>query len=476
MSIYKATLDDLLLQLYAHNTHNNKHPDYMLWLGAGASVTSGIPTASGVVQDLLRRVYAQRNKLAIEEASTVTDEEIRRWALSHLDWFNPGDMNKSEYAQVMENVHAPPEMRARYLKGLMRNTRPSTGYKYLGMLLSKGVFDTIITTNFDHLIRQAADPTLAIPLIEVNALEQYPTLTPFPDEPRIIRLHGDFWHGNVLNTEGEIEETPIIRYEAVTRLLQAYGLIVVGYSGSDRKIMDKLFETLIDNHNIGRKGVYWCHRKGSFLPSRVARFLDDAPHAYLVEIENLDFDSVMAQIAAQFRLELPSTASLQEQLENVQEQLAVAWDWQALLTQFVDNSFTKTANVQLQKNLIELAKILECVQAILVCINTSSSSWSVAATVNMTIPHGAVHLSEPLLAKLTENQQSTIRFMLGEPAENDPILQGFSKDHVIEIFTVWHDSQLRGFIVFNSAQSIIEHHEIKLVRAAAQLLVIISST
>ena len=224
--IRKVTLDSLIRQL---PVDNYRHPDYMMWLGAGASVSSEIPTASGIVIDLLRRVYAQRMTLTLEETYGISNDEVRQWSIENLDWFDPDDKNRSEYAQVMENVYHAPGIRRRYLKGIIQNARPSDGYKYLALLLAENVFDTMITTNFDQLVRQVTDPLLPLPLIEVNALEQYSTLTPFPDdEPRIIRMHGDFWHDNVLNTEGELEETPTIRYQAVISLLRSYGLIVMG--------------------------------------------------------------------------------------------------------------------------------------------------------------------------------------------------------------------------------------------------------
>ncbi|MBV7338522.1 caspase family protein [Chloroflexi bacterium TSY] len=293
MPLKIATLDDIIMQLRAYD---GRHPDYILWLGAGASVTSGIPSASGIVHDLLSRVYAQHIGISIADAIQRSPEVIQQWATQNLNWFDPQERNRSTYAQVMENVYLSSGVRTRYLVNLMEHAQHSDGYRYLGRLLQQGIFDTILTTNFDHLVRQGADPLLTLPLVEVRSLEQYPRLQPYPDQPQIIRLHGDFWHGNVLNIEGEFEQTPFIRYEAVTRLLRAYGLIVIGYSGQDRMIMRKLFDPLVNDPMICRNGIYWCHRKGDPLSPRVEIFLDKLPEgqAFLVEIDG--FDETMMQL------------------------------------------------------------------------------------------------------------------------------------------------------------------------------------
>ena len=138
------------------------------------------------------------------------------------------------------------------------------------------------------------------PIVEINALEQYGSIEAFPEEPRLIRLHGDFWHGNVLNTEGELEKTPSIRFDAVRRLLNSYGLIVIGYGGNDVSVMRGLFDPLKNDKRAYKKGLFWlCHKKDMLSPL-VESFLQIAPddRAFLVEIES--FDNAMRQFSEQF--------------------------------------------------------------------------------------------------------------------------------------------------------------------------------
>ncbi|EFD1633486.1 hypothetical protein FGU49_19405 [Escherichia coli] len=69
-------------------------------------------------------------------------------------------------------------------------------------------------------------------------------------------------------------------------------MIVIGYAGNDRSIMDTL-NTLLHSDNTFPHGIYWCVRKGTIMPEELknlARF----PRFHLIEIEG--FDELMAEI------------------------------------------------------------------------------------------------------------------------------------------------------------------------------------
>ena len=50
-----------------------------------------------------------------------------------------------------------------------------------------------------------------------------------------------------------------------------YGLIVLGYSGSDRSIMD-ILEYLIKSDNYLKNGLYWCLREEDEVNSKLKSF------------------------------------------------------------------------------------------------------------------------------------------------------------------------------------------------------------
>ena len=465
MALRKAALDDLILQL---REFDNKRPDYILWLGAGASVSSGIPSASGIVSELLRRTYAQQENIVVHEASQASETEILQWASNTLKWFKTKDPYKSEYAQVMENVYPTPGMREQLLRRMLQRAQLSVGYRLLGLLLKRGVFDTVLTTNFDHLVRQGADPVLPQPIKEVNALDQYSELQPFPEEPRLVRLHGDFWHDNTLNTERELEDTPTIRFDAVKRLLHSYGLIVVGYGGWDRSVMDNLFSPLKNASHTLRKGLYWCHQKGVPLSPLVESFLSDAPddRVFLVEIE--DFESVISKFAGDVALDLPLEEELRKQLE-------AAWASQSLHADLVEALFSDTTVEQVQEHqkemLLRLTKLVNNPQAILVCRRTNSEDWYVAAKVGISTDPSQVDLTKDLLALLMQGEKDYVLFSSEERSEDDPFYNVFADDRIIENFLIWQGGQLLGFVAFASVQPLIGQLYIPLIKSAVRLLV-----
>ncbi|MBV7338523.1 SIR2 family protein [Chloroflexi bacterium TSY] len=460
-SIQTATVDDLMVQMRTHS----QRPDYMLWLGAGASVASGVPTADEIVTDLLQRVYQQRKRASSGNDSGMTEGGLFQWAKHNLDWFNPKDANKPEYALVMENVHPPPGMRERYLKELTQNARPSDGYKYLGILLREGIFDTVITTNFDHLVFTGVQPYLSQRIVEFSSVEQFQYLESYPDEPRLIRLHGDFLHGNTLGLD---KNTLLIQYAAISQLLRTYGLIVIGYGGRDQNIMYKLFEPLTENPPISKYGIWWCHRKNDPLSHRVEMFLEKAPNdqAFLVEID--DFDAMMATMAAQLNLKLPpnENQNLLRLIDNLQNQYALAWDWRALLIDFVD----ATRN-NVTEQLKRLAFMLNGAQAILACYDSNHKIWRVIATAEIPTTSTSMELNQELVDKIAEKQRTYMRLTEDERAVMVPRSETFSRSDILEIFPVYKAGRLLGFIVFGSKQPILDYTEIRLVRALVQLLV-----
>jgi tetratricopeptide (TPR) repeat protein len=75
-----------------------------------------------------------------------------------------------------------------------------------------------------------------------------------------------------------------------------YGLIVAGYSGGDRSIMD-VISTLLKNEEYLKNGVYWCIRKESEV-SEELRKLMWRERVYFVEIDG--FDELFAELYCKF--------------------------------------------------------------------------------------------------------------------------------------------------------------------------------
>ncbi|MFA6111239.1 MAG: SIR2 family protein [Candidatus Latescibacterota bacterium] len=203
----------------------------------------------------------------------------------------------------MDNVYVAAAQREKFLHRLTRRGRPSQGYRNLAALLHCGVFDTVFTTNFDQMVRKASTG-YGDDIVEVNSLDQYRELEPAPPDPRVVRIHGDYWHGNLLNTEGEREDVPTIRFDSARRLLHSYGLVVVGYGGNDEGVMQHVFRSVLKEAGALKNGLFWCQMSGCPLSPRVRSLLEaDTQRCFLLEIAG--FDQLMAAIADRCCVEEP---------------------------------------------------------------------------------------------------------------------------------------------------------------------------
>ncbi len=72
-----------------------------------------------------------------------------------------------------------------------------------------------------------------------------------------------------------------------------FGLIVVGYSGGDRSIMDILSELLRTKEHF-KNGIYWCVRKNDSDYHPELKKLLTRDRVFLVEIDG--FDELFAEL------------------------------------------------------------------------------------------------------------------------------------------------------------------------------------
>ncbi len=446
-----ATVDDILTCL---RQFDGRTADYVLWLGAGASVSSGIPSADDIVTDLLRESHAERTKLLAGTRNPVSRQDVRRWAQDNLPWFAARD-SKSEYALALENVLKPRGMRNQRLRRLMRHAKPSKGYSLLGLLLKKGLFDTVVSTNFDDLVRVSCAQVLGPPITTVNTSDQFRQLGPHSEEVRLLRLHGDFDHGDLLNTERELEATPEERFAAVRRLFAFYGLIVIGYGGWDVNLMRRVFAPLWTerDNNVLLKGVYWCHLRGSVLSHHVQALLEQAPAGRAFSVEITGFDELISQLAAHFGVRLPYELEFAEGLR-------VASEAHAFIKDLLDKILFPASPADLLKTqqevLNRMASGLDLRQAALVHRAPESGSFQTVARFNAPAAASEVRLDSGLLARVTGPEVDTLSF---EPSQvaHDPSYEAFWESRYIQSFFVWRSGQLAGFVTFGSDQPLADN-------------------
>jgi tetratricopeptide (TPR) repeat protein len=82
-----------------------------------------------------------------------------------------------------------------------------------------------------------------------------------------------------------------------------YGLVVIGYGGNDRSIMD-ILDTILKSDGYFPNGLYWCKRKGDKASKKLERLMR-RDNAYWVEIEGLD--EFTAELHDELGIRLPDT-------------------------------------------------------------------------------------------------------------------------------------------------------------------------
>jgi hypothetical protein len=262
------------------------HPNFTLFLGAGASAESNVKTANEMIAEWRDCYFDGYGK---EQSQSKKD------FLATQQWHGAPD----EYSMLFEALYDQPSLRREYIEGCMENACPSWGYIYLVRLLEERVFNTVFTTNFDDLLNESCylfsstvRPILCAHDSSIRSVRMS------SKRPKIIKLHGDFLFDSIKNTLRELESLEHNMRDKFRQYAGEFGMIFVGYSGRDRSIMDTIDALLRSESNFPH-GIYWCVRKGSKLNEQVS-LLQRFPKFHVIEISG--FDSFFSILHAQLKL------------------------------------------------------------------------------------------------------------------------------------------------------------------------------
>jgi hypothetical protein len=126
----------------------------VILLGAGASVTSGIPAAGATAEKAARWAWCR------EAGRSPEDIRIQRsdyWPwLCRQSWFSEHDPLAEQYPKVIEKLFGVRKQRRDFFERLISpGVAPKIGYRALVRILNEGWINTVLTTNFDHCIEDA---------------------------------------------------------------------------------------------------------------------------------------------------------------------------------------------------------------------------------------------------------------------------------------------------------------------------------
>ena len=263
---------------------------FIFFLGAGCSISSGIPGAAKLVKSWIPR---------LKKVKTGSEDNFESWIKGIYPEYNEENASLF-YGKIIEDLFLTSEERQREIERLTEGKDPGFGYAVLAQLMTHKECgrhcNVVLTVNFDDLIADALYLyTQKKPLvISHESLAGFVRIT--RTRPLVIKLHGDA-RLEPKNTELETKELAESVRRVLKNLLCETGLIFLGYGGHDQSISEILDELPSDALPWG---IYWIGSKipkgetGVWLKRRDA-----------VWVNHNDFDELMLLMLNEFDLSHP---------------------------------------------------------------------------------------------------------------------------------------------------------------------------
>ena len=276
----------------------NRRTPYSFFLGAGASISSGIPSAGTLIWEWKREIFLSNN-LGLQEQFTELSLPSVRNKLQK--WFDlrggfPTISSSEEYGFYIEKCYPLPGSRRLFFEEIVRTSRPYIGYNLLCLLAENDLVRSVWTTNFDGLVARAASNFHISPFeVGIDSQDRLP-FEPQKGQLLCVSLHGDYRYDSLKNTPIELQEQEKkIRASFVSHLGNNNPLIVCGYSGRDNSIMEMFIEAY---SSPGRGPIYWCGY-GDDISNDIKNLIDTARNNghQAFYISTLGFDNLMQRLA-----------------------------------------------------------------------------------------------------------------------------------------------------------------------------------
>ncbi len=240
-------MSDLITSLansMALRKQSNVDP-YVLFLGAGASISSGCASMIEIMDSTLKQRAPKEYEGWQRQINKATDIN------PHYGELAKKEIDASKREKFFE-IWITLDINTRYSilrTHLWENKQLSDGYLNLAHLIKSGYFKTILTTNLDNLLERALRN---VGLIDPD---NFIVLTNGKDKPDVIREQLDSSHVpiKIIKLHGSIETpmsyafTPdeIFEFESILKPSLTHiinqSLIIIGHSMQDRDI-DNIFE------------------------------------------------------------------------------------------------------------------------------------------------------------------------------------------------------------------------------------------
>lgn len=208
----------------------NQKP-YVFFTGAGCSISAGVPSATGLIEEI-------RNQFPIQ-VKNIDHEK---------DQYNYG-----KYMSVLDK-----DERRRLLKPhIIDNKNINWAHIALACLMEAGYVERVLTFNFDSILSRACNMLGLHPSIYDFATAN-PHLYHLINDPSIVHLHGQGTGFIQLNTKEETQDHTKKLGDFIASTLNSNPSLFIGYSGNADEFFPLLETKYSEQHRLiwtGRKSI-----------------------------------------------------------------------------------------------------------------------------------------------------------------------------------------------------------------------------
>lgn len=336
LKIKERSVADLIRYI---KTRTDDNPNYSLLLGAGCSVTSNIRSANELIKQWKEEIC--KSEYGDDLSNINIDLEIEK-----ATWFN----SRNPYSSLFEKRYDLPRQRRMFVEQEVRDKIPSIGYAYLTKIVENNYLKTIFTTNFDDLLNEAFYQYSTHRPIVCAHDSAINSITVTSKRAKIVKLHGDYLFDDIKSTLRETESLEENIKNKFIEFAKDYGLIVIGYGGNDRSIVD-VITYLLKNEEYFKHGIYWCLRDDSEINDDLKKLLWK-DRVFYVRIEG--FDELFAELNAKLNAaSLPVDSNfLNDRKREILKQLTTNPFLQSTNSKYLNEDFRKIKKT-LEQDVIE---------------------------------------------------------------------------------------------------------------------------
>ncbi len=269
-----------------------------LFLGAGTSTSSGVPSAQTCIWEWKRRIFLTKNPGLEEQFAELSLDGIRRKIQRWLDTRGtyPVENTPDEYGFYINECFPIPDDRRSFFAEQVRDAMPHIGYRLLCHLAEADLIRSVWSTNFDSLAARAA-ANFKLSALEIGIdTKNRAGRAPKKGELLCVSMHGDYRYDALKNTSDELQHQEAALRQALIAELRDTSLVVTGYSGRDQSVMRAFHDAYA---TPGTGTLYWCGFSDNDIPAHIQALIRHARASgrQAFYVPTLGFDDMLTRLA-----------------------------------------------------------------------------------------------------------------------------------------------------------------------------------